>query len=312
MKKNKNIKLFLLLAVPIFLGSFLTFVKVSNAQGACTVLPPVFRTTKPGGPSSSTFYQETDRPFVYIDIHTQNCMNQTIRLTLWGGGDQVDVMDDKPFTIGPDTGNSSDFTIPMRAGEENCDFNTNPDCSFHLSIQTPSSATPYQSNILLQYNCDGATCLGADWQIFNVLPVGSDLGGTGGIDTHGSVGVLGGIQGTGGGATPTGTPGSGNTSSSASTTINLNIVNPLAGTVDTIPQLFQTIVNIIISIAIPLVAMAIVYSGLLFVTARGDTAQLEKARQAFTYAVIGGLILLASWLIAEAIKDALTSLAYVM
>jgi hypothetical protein len=101
-------------------------------------------------------------------------------------------------------------------------------------------------------------------------------------------------------------------STSTSPVINLNLVNPIAGTVDSIPQFFQTLISIIIKIAIPFVAIVLVYCGLLFVTARGDAAQIEKARSAFTYAVIGGLVLLASWLIAEAIRDALTSLAYVI
>ncbi len=96
------------------------------------------------------------------------------------------------------------------------------------------------------------------------------------------------------------------------TQINLNLVNPIASGVNSIPQFFQKVVDIIIKIAIPFVAIVLVYCGLLFVTARGDTAQLDKARNAFTYAVIGGLVLLASWLIAEAIRDALTTLAYVL
>lgn len=102
-----------------------------------------------------------------------------------------------------------------------------------------------------------------------------------------------------------------NSSSTDSTVINLNLQNPIANSVNSIPEFFQKVIDIIIKIAIPFTAIVLVYCGLLFVTARGDTAQLEKARNAFTYAVIGGLVLLASWLIAQAIKDALTSLAYV-
>lgn len=111
-------------------------------------------------------------------------------------------------------------------------------------------------------------------------------------------------------STPSGTP-----TSTTPSTINLNLQNPIGGTgnagVNSLPQFFEKVVNLIIKIAIPFTAIVLVYCGLLFVTARGDTSQLEKARQAFTFAVIGGLVLLSSWLIAQAIKDALTSLAYV-
>lgn len=99
------------------------------------------------------------------------------------------------------------------------------------------------------------------------------------------------------------------TPSGAPTVIDLNIPNPLAGTVDSLPQLFQQIVQIIISVGIPLIAIALVYSGFLFVSARGSDENIKHAKTVFTYAVIGGLILLASWLVAGAVKDALTSLA---
>ncbi len=98
--------------------------------------------------------------------------------------------------------------------------------------------------------------------------------------------------------------------------IELNLINPIGGVdvntgIHSIPQFFQKLITLIIKIAIPFTAIVLVYCGLLFVTARGDTAQLEKARNAFTFAIIGGLVLLSSWIIAEAIRDALTSLAYV-
>lgn len=108
--------------------------------------------------------------------------------------------------------------------------------------------------------------------------------------------------------TPTTTPSG--VSTSTPSTINLNLENPI--NIASIPLFLQSLIHLIIKIAIPLVAIVMVYCGLLFVTARGDSAQIEKARNAFTYAVIGGLVLLASWLIAEAIRDALTSLAYVI
>ncbi len=98
------------------------------------------------------------------------------------------------------------------------------------------------------------------------------------------------------------------TTVSGPTVIDLGLTNPLAGTIDNLPQLFQKIVEIIIKIGIPLVAIAILYSGFLFVTARGNDSQLKTAKNALLFAVIGGLILLASWLVAEAIRDAIMTI----
>lgn len=90
------------------------------------------------------------------------------------------------------------------------------------------------------------------------------------------------------------------------TQVSVEIANPIS--VDSIPGFIQKVLDFILTIGIPILAMAIIYSGLLFVTARGKEAQITKAKNAFTYAVIGGFILLASWLIAGVIRDALTDI----
>lgn len=314
MKRNRSIKLITILA-PIFLTLGLFFVGASNAEAACTVLPPELRTTKPAPNQYGTndFYQESNRPFIYIDIHTQGCDGTQVKsFSLLGNTNYLLVPDTvaalRDYQIvpgGPMLGgpvNGANFTIAMQAGEEKCDGS----CAYTLQVDGQDVGGAF-----IQYECDGV-CLTGNWNFFGVHPLGSDLGGAGGPDQYGSVGILGGFQGGGSNPGNNSSTSSSTQSSEASSSIAIHIVNPLAGTVDTIPQFFQKIVNIIIKIAIPIVAMAIVYSGLLFVVARGDPAQLEKAKQAFTFAVIGGIILLASWLIAEAIKDALTSLAYII
>lgn len=57
-----------------------------------------------------------------------------------------------------------------------------------------------------------------------------------------------------------------------------------------IEEIFLSILDIIIVFAVPIVLFFIVWAGFLYVTARGDTTQLEKAHKALLYAVIGGLI----------------------
>jgi len=49
------------------------------------------------------------------------------------------------------------------------------------------------------------------------------------------------------------------------------------------------------------VAIAIIYSGFLFVTAQGNSEKLTKAKKALLYTIIGAALLLGSYVIATAI-----------
>ncbi len=83
------------------------------------------------------------------------------------------------------------------------------------------------------------------------------------------------------------------------------IDNPLIN-IDSFPELIKEILEkIVVPIGAVIAALAIVYSGFLFVTAQGNTEKLTKARSAFVWAVIGGLILLGSWAISEGIQTTL-------
>ena len=57
-----------------------------------------------------------------------------------------------------------------------------------------------------------------------------------------------------------------------------------------------------------MVALAIIYCGFLFVSARGNTEKLTKAKEALLYTVIGAAILLGSWAIAIMISETVLSL----
>lgn len=81
------------------------------------------------------------------------------------------------------------------------------------------------------------------------------------------------------------------------------ITNPLAGKVDTISGLIQVILEGVVKIGIPIVALALVYSGFLFVAARGNPEKLSKAKNALLYSLIGAALLLGSWAVAQMISD---------
>ncbi len=87
-----------------------------------------------------------------------------------------------------------------------------------------------------------------------------------------------------------------------SISINTGIKNPLGDNLKTLPDFIAAILNIVLVIGIPIVALAIIYSGFLFVTAQGNTEKLSKAKKAILYTLIGAALLLGAFVIANAIK----------
>ena len=85
------------------------------------------------------------------------------------------------------------------------------------------------------------------------------------------------------------------------------ICNPLS-TTSTIPDLIRNILQDALKIGIPVVALAIIYCGFLFVSARGNSEKLTKAKDALLWTLIGAAILLGSWAIANMISSTITAL----
>jgi len=63
-----------------------------------------------------------------------------------------------------------------------------------------------------------------------------------------------------------------------------------------------------VKIAVPIITVFIVYSGFLFVTAQGNQAKLETAKRNFMYSVLGALLILAAWVLANIIGSTVTQL----
>lgn len=83
--------------------------------------------------------------------------------------------------------------------------------------------------------------------------------------------------------------------------------NPL-GSTSSFADLIAKIANIIMKVGIPIAAIFLIYSGLMFVTARGSEDQLKKAKNTFMWTVIGTGILLGAVVIAKGIEATITSL----
>lgn len=71
--------------------------------------------------------------------------------------------------------------------------------------------------------------------------------------------------------------------------------NPLQ--VPTITGLLEGILAIVLVAAIPIVVIMLIYSGFLFVTARGNPQILETARRSLMYGIIGGVVILSGYAI---------------
>ena len=88
------------------------------------------------------------------------------------------------------------------------------------------------------------------------------------------------------------------------------IENPLGASGPTsIPAFIQILLTGALKVGIPIVALAVIYCGFLFVAARGNSEKLTKAKDALLYTLIGAAILLGSWAIASLISATVTGLA---
>ncbi len=90
-------------------------------------------------------------------------------------------------------------------------------------------------------------------------------------------------------------------------TVNVPIKNPLSSA-NTLPEFIGQILHAVVIIGVPIVAVAIIYCGFLFVTASGNTEKLSKAKTGFLWTVIGGAILLGAWVLANALGDTINQL----
>ena len=105
-----------------------------------------------------------------------------------------------------------------------------------------------------------------------------------------------------------------NTSSNQNTgSLNTNtnnsgsgLQNPIKGGVSTVPGLLNLIINsLIIPIGGVIVVFMIIYTGFLFVLARGDESALTKAKSSLVHTAIGAAIILGAFALSAIIESVL-------
>lgn len=79
------------------------------------------------------------------------------------------------------------------------------------------------------------------------------------------------------------------------------IQNPLNA--DNFGKIIENLAKAVTLIGIPLAAIFIIYSGFLFVTARGNEKKLEDAKNTFFWAVVGTILIIGAWVIARALNE---------
>jgi len=70
-------------------------------------------------------------------------------------------------------------------------------------------------------------------------------------------------------------------------------------------ELAKNIINLAITIAPMLAAVAFAVAGFYYITSAGDTGKVKQAHDIFTYTALGLVVVLAAWLIVNAILDGL-------
>lgn len=82
--------------------------------------------------------------------------------------------------------------------------------------------------------------------------------------------------------------------------------NPIKA--ENLNDFIKTVLEGAIRIGIPIIALAIIYSGFLYVTAMGNEEKLKTAHNAILYTLIGAALLIGSWAIAQLISETVLKL----
>lgn len=84
-----------------------------------------------------------------------------------------------------------------------------------------------------------------------------------------------------------------------------NLSNPLNSS--SFVEVVGKVADFAAKIGVPIAAVFIIYSGFLFVTARGSEDKLKSAKETFTWTIIGTAILMGAWVLAKAITTTIKS-----
>jgi hypothetical protein len=83
--------------------------------------------------------------------------------------------------------------------------------------------------------------------------------------------------------------------------------NPTSGAgINSIQDFIAAFLKAIVEISLPILTLFIVYSGFLFIAARGNEGKLKDAKNNFVYVIIGATLILGAWILATLIGSTVT------
>ena len=84
--------------------------------------------------------------------------------------------------------------------------------------------------------------------------------------------------------------------------------NPLNSQFSSIPTFISGFLKVLVMIALPIITVYFVISGYMFVSAGGNSSELDKAKKNFMYTVMGAILILGAWVLATMIGGTVTQL----
>jgi len=84
------------------------------------------------------------------------------------------------------------------------------------------------------------------------------------------------------------------------------VCNPLEA--ESITGFLETVVDVLVTLSIPVIAVAIIYSGFLFITAGGNKDKIEKAKSFALYTLIGAGIIIGAEVIITVLENTASGL----
>ena len=84
--------------------------------------------------------------------------------------------------------------------------------------------------------------------------------------------------------------------------------NPLKSEFSTVERFIAGALRAMVMVALPVLALFIVFSGFKFIAAQGNPQKLGEAKMNFVYVILGALLILGAWIIATLIGGTVSQL----
>jgi len=303
-------------------GFFLVAPQTTFAE--CSLLAGQFRTAShgvniPEDWFESSYSQNSTQPFIYLDLSfSPDCTSNNIVKTQILEYDFIDPNDEVTYfqDLTMNTG-SLQQTLTFIAGDSLCDSG----CEYFLLLEIDGEERSFspsngQSLLNIEYECSGS-CDDQIWvpsaHVSSVNAPGYEYGNyISTIDPYLLNSQQEGNQ-TNEGTQEGNQTNEGTQEGNQTNTIVLSvsdleqIENPL-GPGGNIPSFIQSLLGIIVRAGIPLVVLALVYTGFLFVYSRGNPEKLLEAKQALLWSVVGTAVLLGAWTIATILNNTVSAI----